>query len=106
MNRVVLMAVIAVAGIPSCAPRYSAAEQRPVASLSCTELRDEYAKLLSIRREAESKSGLSGQNVAWAILFWPGAVVNEMDNREVMRKVDERAVEIASWSANKGCPVR
>ena len=95
----ILVAVV----LASCAPKYSAATQKPVSELSCAEMKDEFVKLQGIRQEAESKKGVSKENVAWAILFWPGAVVNEMDNRDVIEKVDTRLQALSTGARARGC---
>lgn len=57
-----LMAVVALAAT-SCAPKYNAAAQRPVSELNCTEIKTEFGQLQEIRSQAQSKSGLSKENV-------------------------------------------
>ncbi|WP_119673210.1 hypothetical protein [Deinococcus sp. RM] len=89
--------------LASCAPKYTSATAKPVSELSCGEIKDEQAKLASIRADAESKKGVSKENVLWALFFWPGAVVNEMDNRDVIAKVDARDAELTKASTAKSC---
>ncbi|MCY1702861.1 hypothetical protein [Deinococcus sp. SL84] len=98
-----LMSVVALAAT-SCAPKYNAATQKPVATLSCTEIKTEFAQLQAIRAEAQSKSGLSKENVGLTLLFWPGAVLNELDNRDVIEKVDARTAELVKANTAKSCP--
>lgn len=88
----------------SCAPKYNASTQKPVASMGCVAIQEEYTQLKAIRTEAEGKSGVSAENVAWALLFWPGALVNEMDNRDVIQKVDARTAELVKAGDAKTCP--
>lgn len=102
MKKIALL-VAAVLAFTSCAPKYNAATQKPVSDMSCAEMQTEYTKLQSIRGEAESKKGVSKENVAWAILFWPGAVVNELDNRDVIEKIDARTTVLVSGAHAKGC---
>lgn len=90
--------------LASCAPKYSAATQKPVADMSCTEIKDELVKLAKVREEANSKSGVSKENVLFVLFFWPGAVVNEMDNRDVIAKVEARTAELTKAQSAKGCP--
>ena len=92
--------------LASCAPKYTNATAKPASSLSCAEIQDELGKLASIRADAESKKGFSKQNVLWAIFFWPGAVVNEMDNRDVLAKVDDRTKELVAAQTGKNCTVK
>ncbi|THF85254.1 hypothetical protein E7T09_17320 [Deinococcus sp. KSM4-11] len=90
--------------LASCAPKYSSAAQKPVADMSCTEIKDELAKLAKVREEATSKSGVSKENVLFVLFFWPGAVVNEMDNRDVITKVDARTADLTKAQSAKNCP--
>ncbi|MXV19116.1 hypothetical protein [Deinococcus xianganensis] len=89
--------------LASCAPKYTSATAKPVSELSCGEIKDEQARLAGIRAEAESKKGVSKENVLWALFFWPGAVVNEMDNRDVIAKVDARDAELTKAFSAKSC---
>lgn len=106
MKKIVLLVTVAALAFTSCAPKYNASTQKPVAEMSCVEMKDEYAKLQSLRTEAESKKGVSKENVAFAILFWPGAVVNEMDNRDVIDKVDARTKVLLEGAKAKGCTIQ
>lgn len=94
----------AAVSLSACAPKYNSAAAKPVNELSCAEIKDELTKLASIRSDAESKKGVSKENVLWALFFWPGMVVNEVDNREVIEKVDARSAELVKAQSAKGCP--
>ncbi|MVN86942.1 hypothetical protein GO986_09205 [Deinococcus sp. HMF7620] len=104
VNKVTLaLAATAALALSACAPKYTAATAKPVSDLSCAEMKDEQVKLASIRSEAQSKKGISKENVFWAVFFWPGAVVNELDNREVIEKVDARSAELTKGQSAKNC---
>ncbi|UQN04972.1 hypothetical protein [Deinococcus sp. QL22] len=90
--------------LASCAPKYTAATAKPVSDMSCAEIKTEIGQLNSVRAEAEAKKGFSKENVLWAVFFLPGAVVNELDNREVIAKVDARSGELVKANSAKGCP--
>ena len=104
MKKTALLMVVTALAATSCAPKYNASTQKPVATLSCTEIKTEFTQLQGIRAEAESKSGFSKENVGLTLLFWPGAVLNEMDNRDVIEKVDARTAELVKAGTAKGCP--
>lgn len=103
MKKVLVCLLLTTSVLTSCAPKYTNATAKPVTELSCTEITDELGKLSKIRTDAESKKGLSKENVLWAVFFWPGAVVNEMDNRDVIEKVDTRTAELVKAQSAKGC---
>ncbi|MDR6219054.1 MULTISPECIES: hypothetical protein [Deinococcus] len=100
---ILLLLGVASMTLASCAPKYTAATAKPASELSCGEIKDEQVKLASIRADAESKKGVSKENVLWALFFWPGAVVNEMDNRDVIAKVDARDAELTKAFSAKSC---
>lgn len=99
-----ILPLMAALTLASCAPRYTQATARPVSDLSCAEIRDELGKLANIRAEAESKKGVSKENVLFALFFWPGIVVNEVDNRDVIAKVDARTADLVKAQSAKSCP--
>ncbi|AFD26562.1 hypothetical protein [uncultured Deinococcus sp.] len=98
------LSLIAALSLASCAPKYTQATARPVTDLNCAEIKDELGKLASIRAEAESKKGVSKENVLFALFFWPGIVFNEVDNRDVITKVDTRTAELVKAQSAKSCP--
>lgn len=102
-TKVLGLVLVASTLLASCAPKYTNATAKPVSDLNCAEIKDELGKLASIRSEAESKKGVSKENVLWAVFFWPGAVVNEMDNRDVIEKVDARTAELVKAQSAKSC---
>ncbi len=97
------LSLIAALSLASCAPKYTQATARPVTDLNCAEIKDELGKLASIRAEAESKKGVSKENVLFALFFWPGIVFNEVDNRDVITKVDTRTAELVKAQSAKSC---
>lgn len=96
--------ILASLTLASCAPKYTAATAKPISDMSCAEIKTEMVQLNSVRTEAESKKGFSKENVLWAVFFLPGAVVNELDNREVIAKVDARSSELVKANSAKSCP--
>lgn len=63
------LSLIAALSLASCAPKYTQATARPVTDLNYAEIKDELGKLASIRAEAESKKGMSKENVLFALFF-------------------------------------
>ena len=106
MNKVVLLAAVAALGLSACAPKYSPTTLKPVSDMSCAEMQDDYTKALTVRAQAEDKKGLSTENVLWTLFFFPGAVVNELDNREVIEKADGRIAELRKAAPLKGCELK
>jgi hypothetical protein len=103
MKRNLLLAVSLGAVLASCAPNYSPQGSKPDSDLSCQDIRDELAKGAQTRNEAQGNKGVSGQNVAYALFFFPGIIFNELNNSDVIRKIDERTVTLNRLYAGKGC---
>lgn len=98
------LSLIAALSLASCAPKYTQVTARPVTDLNCAEIRDELGKLASIRAEAESKKSANRTFSLLTPFFWPGIVFNEVDNRDVITKVDTRTAELVKAQSAKSCP--
>jgi hypothetical protein len=101
MKRMFLLAPMIV--IASCAPSYNPQGTRLDAELSCTEISQQIVKAQSVRTEAQGNKGVSGQNIAWALLFWPAIFLNENNNNQVIQKIDERVDNLNRLYTGKGC---
>lgn len=101
--RYLLLPALAALLVTACAPRYSPQANKPDAALSCAEIRGELARAREARAEAQSQKGLSAQNVAWFVVFWPGIIGNEYNNTLVIQKADERAAQLNTLYSKKGC---
>lgn len=103
MKKVLLLTVTAALALSACAPRYNPNAQKPDADLSCSEVRSEINRAESARAEATNNRGLSGQNVAWALIFLPGIVANEYTNEQVQKAADNRISKLNQLYAVKRC---
>lgn len=59
-------------------------------NLTKSQLTQEIARLDEANKEVDSKKGVTGTNVAAALLFWPGLVYTHMDANEATRLIDQR----------------
>lgn len=85
-----LLGIVVIGALGACAPRVQAFDPFIDSRLSCEELAIEITRTRSLRAEAEGNKGLSGQNVAWALLFWPAIFANEASNSDAIRAADDR----------------
>lgn len=92
-----------VVALAACAPAVQKYDPFVDSNLSCDELSLEISKTRSLRAEAESNKGLSGQNVAWAIFFWPAIFANEANNSDAIRAADERLHYLYGYYREKQC---
>lgn len=89
--------------IAACAPAVQKYDPFVDSNLNCDELSLEISKTRSLRAEAESNKGLSGQNVAWALFFWPAIFANEANNSDAIRAADERLYYLYGYYREKQC---
>lgn len=102
MRRPLVLALAGTLLLAACAPSFTPSA-KPDADLSCTEIRAELSRAQQARRDAQSNKGVSAQNVAWFLIFWPGIAANEITNSDVIRRADERIATLNQVYARKGC---
>lgn len=89
--------------LAACAPSVQSYDPFVDSQLTCEELALEITKTRNLKAEAESNKGLSGQNVAWAIFFWPAIFANEANNSDAIRAADERLHFLYGYYREQGC---
>ncbi|WON73143.1 hypothetical protein [Nitrosospira sp. Is2] len=72
-------------------------------NLSCNGITEEVAKLDKTQAEIDSKKGVTGTNVAAAILWLPGLAYTYYDAGEATRLVSDRKSALTSVYNNKNC---
>lgn len=101
--RKLLLAAGAAAILAACAPSVQSYDPFVDSQLTCDELALEITKTRNLKAEAESNKGLSGQNVAWALFFWPAIFANEANNSDAIRAADERLHYLYGYYREKNC---
>ena len=89
--------------LAACAPAYTPTASKPDSELSCLEIKAEIARAQDARTQAQNNKGVSGQNVAWFLFFWPGIIGNELNNSQVIQKADERIGQMNQAYTAKNC---
>ena len=87
----------------ACAPAVQAYDPRVDSNLTCEELEYEISRTQTLKQEAQSNRGMSGQNVAWALFFWPGIFVNESANADAIRAADDRLFHLYRFYDANNC---
>ncbi len=73
--------------------------------LTCAQLQNEYVDVQRLRDEADKEKGMTGGNVARALLFWP-AILGTMSNaNEAIAAADNRKVHLANVMLQQKCPI-
>jgi hypothetical protein len=73
--------------------------------LTCAQLQNEYSDAQRFRDEADKEKGMTGGNVARAILFWPAILGSFSNANEAISAADSRKVHLANLMNQRNCPV-
>lgn len=72
--------------------------------LNCSQISSEFAKLDKAQSEIESKKGVTGTNVASALLFLPGLAYTYYDAGEASKLIYDRRSNLTALANKKRCP--
>lgn len=72
--------------------------------LSCAQLQNEYVDAQKFRDEADKEKGMTGGNVARAILFWPAILGSYSNANEAMAAADAK-VHLANLMNQMNRPI-
>lgn len=72
-------------------------------AMTCTQLKTEFARLDTIKRDAESDKGVNGANVAGVLLFWPAVAGNYLNARDAQNLVEQRRTHLMGFYNSKQC---
>ena len=72
-------------------------------NLSCSTVKEELAKLDKAQADVDSKKGVTGTNVAAAILWIPGLAYTYYDAGEATRLISDRKSSLTTIYNNKNC---
>lgn len=72
-------------------------------TMSCKELADEMVKLDTAQSNVDSKKGVTGTNVASAILWLPGLAYTYYDAGQATEKISERRSHLSEIFSEKHC---
>lgn len=71
--------------------------------LTCTELRDQFAQLDGIARDAQRDQGVNVANAAALVLFWPAIAGNYLSARDARQLADDRKTHLMRYYTEKNC---
>lgn len=72
--------------------------------LTCEQLQEEFGKLDQAQADIESKKGVTGTNVASALLWLPGLAYTYYDAGEASKLIYERRSHLTIVANKKQCP--
>ncbi|QQQ19851.1 hypothetical protein JIP62_07130 [Brevundimonas vitis] len=105
MKRTKSLAVaMAVVGLSACTTTERVNVVQPGdTTLTCSQLRAEFAKLDEIRRDGQSDQGINAANVGAVLFFWPAAVGNYFSARDAMEIAGRRQEHLMVIYNQKNC---
>ena len=71
--------------------------------LSCMQLVAEIQEATEFELKAQKEKGVTGTNVAAAVIFWPAIIGTYYNANEAIDAAKERKEYLVELSTNKGC---
>lgn len=71
--------------------------------MTCMQLRAEFDRLESVKRDAQHDGGVNTANVAAVLFFWPAAAGNYLNARDAQQLVEQRRTHLMSIYNEKRC---
>ncbi len=91
-------------GVASCAtPPVVEVDQVGDESMNCEQLQAAIADASRFEQEARHDRGVTGTNVAAAVLFWPALVGTYMNTDEAIKAATERQERLKALYRDKHC---
>ena len=102
----VIAAICALGLLAGCATPTVVSVRKPGDSeLNCTQLKAEYDDAVSFEEKARKDRGVTGTNVAAAVLFWPALLGTYANTEEAINASKDRQKILEKLSADKRCKV-
>ena len=97
-------ATVLVCFLSACAtPTVVQTKQSRDSDLSCAQLKDAYAEAQEFESKARKERGVTGTNVAAAILFWPAMIGTYKNTEEAIDAAKDRQKHLERISSDKKC---
>ena len=97
-------ATVLVCLLSACArPTVVRTKQSRDSDLSCAQLKDAHAKTQEFESQARKEHGVTGTNVAAAILFWPAMIGTYKNTEEAIEAAKDRQKHHERICSDKKC---
>ena len=101
----VLAATVTATFVGGCAtPTVVESKQSNDRMMSCDALKTAYGEAKDFESKARKERGVTGTNVAAAILFWPAMIGTYKNTEDAIEAAKERQRHLESIAAEKKCP--
>jgi hypothetical protein len=104
MNLKLIACPIILSMLAACATP-TVVQQRKVgdSELTCAQLKAEYVDAQEFEAKARKEQGVTGKNVAAAVLFWPALVGTYSNTQEAIKAAQDRQRHLETIAAGKNC---
>jgi hypothetical protein len=100
------LSIIAILIISGCAtPTVVQTVKSGDNGLTCPQLQNEYTDMERFKAAADKEKGMTGGNVARALLFWPAILGTFSNANEAIAAAETRKVHLANLMNQKGCTI-
>lgn len=104
-NLWIVTAVLAGTTLMGCAsPTVVQSKQTNDSEMSCAALKNAYAEAQEFESKARKERGVTGTNVAAAILFWPAMLGTYKNTEDAIEAAKARQKHLEGIAATKKCP--
>ena len=101
----VLAATVVSGFLSGCAsPTVVESKQSNDREMSCAALKTAYTEARDFETKARKERGVTGTNVAAALLFLPGLLGTYVNTEEAINAAKERQMHLEKIAAEKKCP--
>ena len=101
----ILAATVTVGFLGGCAtPTVVESKQANDRMMSCDALKTSYVEAKDFESKARKERGVTGTNVAAAILFWPAMMGTYKNTEDAIQAAKERQKHLETIAAEKKCP--
>ena len=103
--KTILVSAATAAFVGGCAtPTVVESKQSNDRMMSCDALKTAYGEAKDFEGKARKERGVTGTNVAAAILFWPAMIGTYKNTEDAIEAAKERQKHLESIAVEKKCP--
>ena len=101
----IVTSILTVALLVGCAtPTVVQTRKASDGDLSCAQLKDQITEAEDFEAKARKERGVTGTNVAAAVLFWPALLGTYKNTEEAIDAAKERQKNLYAIAKGKSCP--
>ena len=98
------LTLCAIAALAACAkPTVTDVAMPGDETATCSQLKSEYTMARGLIADAEEEKGVTGDNVARLVLFWPAIIGTQMNANEAIDAANARQVHLLNIMRSKQC---